>query len=104
VAWTIYETADYVRETQDREYYLSAHIYERIRRAFDKSITVDEDSGCWVWKYPNLVFKTPETREFDARKVSYNYHVDTLFSNERITMTCGNSMCVNPEHMEVEKT
>ncbi len=110
MAWDINTEADYVHEESNKEYFRSSEIYERIKRDFYRKIKVTAN-GCWDWtsQYnasngePHLVFKTPETTEFDARQISYNYHVDTLFAGERITMICGNTICVNPAHMQIER-
>ena len=95
-----YYVKDFLQEKADMEYRKGGELYERIKNAFDNHITVNK-VGCWIWDREDLIFQTPDTAEFYARKIAYNYYVDTLYVGQFLMMACGDEQCVNPDHMLV---
>ena len=67
-----------------------------------------QDNGCWEWKgfrrYGQPAFKmgyanNPVTIECPKR-MSYATFVDNIQKGKIIANNCGNSNCVNPNHLE----
>ncbi len=65
--------------------------------------TIDEASGCWIWRqrltqngYPIIRTKT---RRSNPRHDIYEHFVGRIPLGMHLKTTCGNKLCVNPEHL-----
>ena len=82
---------------------------EKLKANLNKHYTIDPASGCWIWHgatlkvgpsrkaYPSMRAGKKVTY---ARKVSYTLAHGELPQGTWLMMTCGDRMCVNPDHME----
>lgn len=71
----------------------------KIRRfwnRFHKSYTVQE--GCWIWnnKYSHKI----RLQNIYIRRYLYEREHGKIEKSEKISTTCGNLFCVNPEHLK----
>ena len=74
----------------------------------------DTDSDCWLWSgqisnsgYGKMMIKdesTNQTRMESAPEVSYMAFVGEVPSGMIARQTCGNRLCVNPDHLELFDT
>lgn len=79
--------------------------YQRYREHIRKHST-DDDKGCWIWnrctngKYPLHGLRKQESRY--AHRLSWRaFNEKRIEPGLVINHTCRNSLCVNPEHLEV---
>lgn len=80
---------------------------------FHKHYILEPNSGCWLWlsatvssKYggPYGVIgadKGDEKKMLLAHRASYRLHVGGITKGMQIDHTCENTLCVNPEHLQV---
>jgi len=73
---------------------------------FDDSCRADEQ-GCWIWVasfdqagFP--LFKT-RTRHWIAFRHAYLRYIGDLKRHDLVLHTCGNVLCVNPDHLYVRR-
>ena len=75
---------------------------------FENLYKIDSTTGCWNWtgarnnpRYP--IFWDVKTNNYrSARRISYERSNQTpLTEQQRIIYTCGNSQCVNPQHLTI---
>ncbi len=72
------------------------------------SVTRDDGSECWVWNrqisnsgYGRLMLSDADgTRFHSAHRVSYVAFVGGLSDDAVVRQTCGNRLCVNPDHLQ----
>jgi len=72
----------------------------------------DPESGCWVWRgqvsnsgYGRMMFLNENGRTMEsAHRASYITFVSKLPDGVLVRQTCGNRLCINPEHLEVFDT
>jgi hypothetical protein len=73
---------------------------ERLREKY----IVDKFTGCWLWQgyhQPNGYGKfSYNGQPRYAHRVSYELHVGPIPNNLVIDHLCGNTRCVNPDHLE----
>ena len=73
------------------------------------SAAIDPDSGCWLWRgqisntgYGRIMLSGPQGRSMEsAHRASYAAFVGPIPVGTLVRQTCGNRLCVNPEHLEV---
>lgn len=76
---------------------------EAVKERILANCEADPATGCWVWngriekgKYANLQLNGNKVM---APKASYLAHVGPVGDNYSLIKTCGNTLCVNPNHM-----
>ena len=67
---------------------------------------VEKTETCWNWTastFPSGIgqFRVEGRPGGTAPRFSYELHYGPIDSEERVTQTCGNPACVNPEHLAV---
>jgi len=81
------------------------------QRLFDKA-RVLHDSGCWIWQGQlansgygrvNIVIKDASVKMVSAQTASYLAFVSEIPDNNLVKQTCGNRLCINPDHLELMK-
>ena len=73
------------------------------------SVVSDPDSGCWLWRgqisnsgYGRIMLSGADGRAMEsAHRASYLTFVGPIPEGTIIRQSCGNRLCVNPEHLEV---
>jgi hypothetical protein len=73
------------------------------------SATIDPASGCWLWRgqisnsgYGRTMFSAAEGRGMEsAHRASYLTFVGPIPDGTLVRQSCGNRLCINPEHLEV---
>lgn len=72
------------------------------QKLFDSCIP-EPNSGCWIWdgRFQKGAPKILVKRKVDknARKISYSIHIGPLEGSDTAIVTCGNDLCVNPDHL-----
>ena len=70
----------------------------------------DEKTGCWIWKgqISNSGYgRTMETQDdrrtkmVSAQTASYHAFIGEVPDGQLVKQSCGNRLCVNPEHLEL---
>ena len=70
---------------------------------------IDPDSGCWLWRGQisnsgdgRIMFSGADGRAMEsAHRASYLAFVGPIPDGTFIRQSCGNRLCINPEHLEV---
>jgi hypothetical protein len=70
----------------------------------------DPDTGCWLWRgqvsnsgYGRIMLPGPQGRRMEsAHRASYQTLVGAIPEGAFVRQTCGNRLCVNPEHLELQ--
>ena len=73
------------------------------------SVARDPASGCWLWRgqisnsgYGRTMFSAAEGRGMEsAHRASYLTFVGPIPDGTLVRQSCGNRLCINPEHLEV---
>jgi len=73
------------------------------------SIARDPSSGCWLWRgqisnsgYGRMMVRqASENKMESAHRASYAAFVAPIPDGAIIRQSCGNRLCVNPEHLEI---
>lgn len=73
------------------------------------SAAIDPDSDCWLWRgqisnsgYGKIMLSTANGRAMEsAHRASYLAFVGPIPDGTFIRQSCGNRLCINPEHLEV---
>lgn len=83
--------------------------FRPLKKRLMEKVVVD-DKGCWVWQ--GSVFKKKsgsygQIRMFGrigklkrAHRVSYEYFYGKIPKDKEIDHLCGNTLCINPDHLE----
>lgn len=72
-------------------------------------VTKDPASGCWLWRhqisnsgYGRIMLRGPDgTYMESAHRASYSAFIERLADGALVRQSCGNRLCVNPEHLEL---
>ena len=74
---------------------------------FQSLYQIDPRTDCWEWigyrkrgGKPCMNIWNGRTRKEDAKRLSYQHYVDMIPLQHLIVNTCGNSNCVNPNHLK----
>jgi hypothetical protein len=71
---------------------------------------LDNDSGCWLWKgqisnsgYGRVMELQDDrrTKMVSAQSASYRAFVGPVPEGHLVKQSCGNRLCINPEHLEL---
>jgi hypothetical protein len=81
---------------------------KRTRERILASITQDPESGCWLWVrqvsnsgYGRITLSNQDGTYIEsAHRASYRAFTGPLPEHGMIRQTCGNRLCVNPDHLE----
>lgn len=73
------------------------------------SVVSDPDSGCWLWRgqisnsgYGRIMLSGADGRAMEsAHRASYLTFVGPIPDGTFVRQSCGNRLCINPEHLEV---
>lgn len=73
------------------------------------SAAIDPASGCWLWRgqisnsgYGRTMFSGADGRGMEsAHRASYLTFVGPIPDGTFVRQSCGNRLCINPEHLEV---
>lgn len=73
---------------------------------FNAKFVIDEYSGCWNWQASTNnsgygTFYNGAGESVGAHRWSYEYYIDKIPVGLTIDHSCKNTLCVNPQHMEV---
>lgn len=78
---------------------------EKLKQKISESVNIDKVTGCWNWVgklrngYPYFYHNY---KNRSARQTCFETYIGEIFDrNIRIKNTCGNTACVNPEHLEL---
>jgi hypothetical protein len=75
---------------------------------FLKRIEKNEETGCWDWVgrisisgkgSRRGIMGTSDHRNMYAHRVAYEHYVGPIAEGNHIHHTCGNKLCVNPDHL-----
>lgn len=74
---------------------------------FSSRYTVDDETGCWNWKTKLLSggcgYMTVAGKQRKAYLVAWMLIHGPVPKGKYILRTCGNKLCVNPDHMKAGK-
>lgn len=78
-----------------------AHFYLRFMRKVSK-----QNDGCWLWagavgSKDRVGVVTFKGKRYSAHRVSWEFKHGSIPQGVMIQRTCGERLCVNPEHMEM---
>jgi hypothetical protein len=80
----------------------TARVYD-LEERFWCSIIVSEDSACWVWN-GLVISDLPHFRfggeNINVRRYAWSLEHGPLKKCEKVWVTCGNPLCVNPDHLQ----
>jgi hypothetical protein len=82
---------------------------ELIRQRLLASVARAPDSGCWLWRgqisntgYGRMMYSGERGRVMEsAHRASYLAFVGPIPAGFFVRQSCGNRLCVNPEHLEL---
>ncbi len=85
-------------------------IQSRIREIIKTSVHLQCGSDCWIWKrqisnsgYGKVMVPGPSgTVTKSALTASYTAFTGTIPQDSLVVQTCGERLCVNPEHLELK--
>ena len=78
---------------------------------FDMTQTLD-DSGCWIWQgqisnsgYGRMMVRDTDNtvKMISAQSASYQQFIAELPDGYLVKQSCGNRLCINPQHLELMK-
>ncbi len=71
---------------------------------------LQNDTGCWVWKgqisnsgYGRIMEMQEDSRTkmVSAQTASYHAFIGQVPEGNLVKQSCGNRLCINPEHLEL---
>lgn len=84
---------------------------QRLQQTLLNSIQKNDDTGCWEWarQISNSGYGRLRIREDDgttyletASHAAYLAFCGEVDSKHYVTQTCGNRLCINPDHLKLE--
>jgi len=69
---------------------------------FHGKFKVDNDTGCWLWHgmtHCGTPYMKSLPSKINAKKYAYDFYVGPVRKSASIFNSCGNKLCVNPNHM-----
>jgi hypothetical protein len=84
---------------------------EKQKSLFEMARTLD-DSGCWIWQgqVSNSGYGRTMLRDTDntvkmvsAQTLSYQQFIAEIPDGHLVKQSCGNRLCINPQHLELIK-
>lgn len=80
----------------------------QLPESVESQIRKQKNGTCWLWYGPSSSKGYPfinfQGERFSARQFIWEVSHDLkLQAGKSVLVTCGNVMCVNPEHMRVKK-
>ena len=69
-----------------------------------------DDTGCWIWNgqisnsgYGRIMEaqENHSTKMVSAQTASYHAFIGTVPEGHLVKQSCGNRLCINPEHLEL---
>ena len=74
------------------------------------SIIKKPDTGCWEWAgqvsnsgYGRTMLRAEDgsTQMESAHRASYQLFIGPIPRHSQVSQTCGNRLCINPDHLEL---
>ena len=81
------------------------------KRLFESAQLLD-DSGCWIWQgqisnsgygRTNVRLENGSVKMLSAQAASYTAFFSDIPTGNLVKQSCGNRLCINPEHLELMK-
>lgn len=87
---------------------MNDHYQDRNRQRLLASACKDPATDCWLWQgqisnsgYGRITLKTGTGNRIEsAQRASYLLLIAPLQDTELVRQTCGNRLCINPDHLE----
>jgi hypothetical protein len=70
-------------------------------KTFEDNYTINEETGCWVWHGTKCHSYGYYKRQL-AHRYAYSQKFE-LIPGQRVEHTCGNPLCVNPDHVRIKQ-
>lgn len=70
-------------------------------KAFEDNYTINEETDCWIWHGTKCHNYGYYKRQL-AHRYAYSQKYE-LIPGQRVEHTCGNPLCVNPDHIRVKQ-
>lgn len=83
---------------------------QKLQEKIKASSIRDPETGCWLWNrqvshsgYGKITLADATgTFTESAHRISYLVFVGRLYRDSIVRQTCGNRLCVNPDHLVLE--
>jgi hypothetical protein len=81
---------------------------EDVKKAFEKNISPEPNSGCWIWLggilkrggYGSFNHRPSKTWMVRAHRMAWKLYRDaTITKEDHVLHKCDNPICVNPDHL-----
>lgn len=69
---------------------------------FEKKFSINKENGCWEWIGPLHPTGRGYYKGTTAARKSYNLYIGAIPEKSQVFLSCGNSKCVNPNHLTIE--
>lgn len=87
---------------------MDTNLQNRNRQKLLMNVTESDNDKCWPWQgqisnsgYGRIMLKTEEGNQMQsAHRASYQLFIGELDKNGIIRQTCGNRLCINPQHLQ----
>ena len=71
-------------------------------------VAKQNDTGCWVWQgqisnsgYGKVLLKSDEGNKMHSvHRAAFELFVGGMKKDDIVVQTCGNRLCINPEHLK----
>ncbi|MEO5343627.1 MAG: HNH endonuclease [Gammaproteobacteria bacterium SHHR-1] len=86
------------------------HSSLRLRGLIRLQVQINPDTSCWEWQGQiansghgrMMISDAQGRRTVSAAQASFIAHHEELPPGVRVRQTCGNRLCVNPDHLQAE--